>query len=148
MIYTSNYNNLEFIKNPISISGDRGKQAGYQGKYYSKLAPKKDMWVKWHNNIGKVSESTNNRFYIREYLKTVLINLDAFETLKELDNYTLLCYEKNNEFCHRHIVAFWLEDNLAMKVPEIAFENNKQIVLPRPDYIKEIYETEKIILKK
>jgi uncharacterized protein (DUF488 family) len=30
----------------------------------------------------------------------------------------LLCYEKPGDFCHRHIVAEWLHNNLGVHVEE------------------------------
>ena len=30
----------------------------------------------------------------------------------------LLCYEKPGDFCHRHILANWLEENFGFKVEE------------------------------
>ena len=52
MIYTSSYNSC-LNRNDIrlvSISGDRGRSVGFDGDYYSSLAPKRDFWLKWHNN--------------------------------------------------------------------------------------------------
>ena len=49
MIKTSSYNNFKSdIFRTVSISGDRGKNAGYKGECYSKLAPKLSFWKKWH----------------------------------------------------------------------------------------------------
>jgi uncharacterized protein (DUF488 family) len=31
----------------------------------------------------------------------------------------LLCHEKQGEFCHRRLVAQWLEENLSIQVPEL-----------------------------
>lgn len=42
--------------NLISISGDRGKSVGFEGKTMSQLAPKLSFWKVWHNNIGKIPE--------------------------------------------------------------------------------------------
>jgi hypothetical protein len=43
------------------------------------------------------------------------------------DNVILLCYEKPGDFCHRHIVADWLESNFGMRVDEYdQAEQNKK----------------------
>ena len=77
-----------------------------------------------------------------------MLPLNAEKVYQDLDRCILVCYEKNNEFCHRHIVAAWLEDELKINVPEIAYtEENKRIELGRPEYIKEMYETERRHLK-
>ncbi len=104
MIYTGNYNNCK-DGNIISISGDKGKSIGYNGRSFSLLAPKLSFWKEWHNNIGKISKQENDDFYILEYYKKVLANLDAREIYNQLNESVLLCYEEPLEFCHRHIVA-------------------------------------------
>ena len=46
--------------------------------------------------------------------------LNAVDVIKELNylvpnvngkNIALICYEKPSDFCHRHLVAEWLNDN-------------------------------------
>ena len=53
------------------------------------------------------------------------------ETLRDL-----LCYEDNSEFCHRHIVAAWLELLLQVEVPEKKAHDYDIEVIERPSYIK------------
>lgn len=137
MIRTSSYDNCAKEIYTLSISGDRGKRANYQGKCYPKLAPKLSFWTKWHDNIGKISEEENTRYYITEYYKEVLSKLDPEEVYGEINDATLLCYEPNNEFCHRHIVAAWFELLLDIKVPEQKINIYSQKELKRPENIKE-----------
>ena len=62
MISTSSHSNWKSDKYiTYSISGNRGKDANYEGRFYHKLAPKYSFWKIWHDNIGKVSEEENNR---------------------------------------------------------------------------------------
>lgn len=145
MIYTGNYYNCK-EGNLISISGDRGKKTGFIGECYPKLAPKYDFWKVWESNIGKLSEKLNNDFYIREYYEKVLKNLDPYKVLKDLDNYILLCYEPNYKFCHRHIVAAWLEIECGIIVPEVMPVKGALIELDRPFEIKN--QVNKLILLK
>ena len=121
MIYTSNYYNCKSnLFKKYSISGDRGRMANYDGECYPKLAPKKEFWEIWHNNIGKINEEENLKYYIREYWLQVLSKLDVNEVYKELDRSILLCYESKDEFCHREIVAAWFELFLiGVSVPEV-----------------------------
>lgn len=37
----------------------------------------------------------------------------------------LLCYEKSDEWCHRHILAKFLNDNFDLNVTEYKFEDKK-----------------------
>lgn len=124
-IFTGSYNKCK-NGNLISISGDKGKSVGFNGNSYIKLAPKRDFWNIWHANIGKISDDENNRYYMQEYYNQVLSKLDDRKVLEELatfgDNIVLLCFEKEYEFCHRHLVAIWLEKNLQIKVPEVSID--------------------------
>ena len=43
------------------------------------------------------------------------------EKLSNGDDCVLLCYEKSGDFCHRHLVANWLSDNLGIEVKEYYF---------------------------
>lgn len=141
MISTSSYNDWKSDKYiTYSISGNRGKDANYQGKCYSKLAPKLSFWKQWHDNIGKVSDEENNRYYVQEYWNQVLQKLDPEEVYEKLDNSILLCYESNTDFCHRHIVAAWFEILLDVKVPEQKAKEDKIEEVERPVYIKQYLE--------
>ena len=127
MIYNSNYEKFKDSEfKTCSISGNKGLDAGYEGNYYSKLAPKRVFWQVWHDNIGKISEEENNKYYIEEYYDLILSKLDIEKVYSDLNNNILLCYEGGNEFCHRHIVASWFELFLGVNVPEV----------DRPVYIK------------
>lgn len=66
--------------------------------------------------------------------------MDPEEIYRKLDNSILFCYEENTEFCHRHIVAAWLEILLGIKVSEQKIHNYDIEVVDRPQYIKEYLE--------
>ena len=141
MIDTSSYTSWCSDKYlTYSISGDRGKGVNYQGKCYPKLAPKLSFWQIWHDNIGKISEEANNRFYVQEYWNQVLSKLDPQRVYDELDGSILLCYESTTEFCHRHIVAAWFEILLDKRIPERKANNYEmeEVLEQRPEYIKDI----------
>ena len=143
MISTSSYKNWQSDKyTTYSISGDRGKQVEYDGKCFPVLAPKLSFWKEWHRNknIGIISEEENDRYYVEQYYEQVLSNLDPEEIYRNLDNSILLCYEENTEFCHRHIVAAWLELLLQVEVPEKKAHDYDIEVIERPSYIKEYLE--------
>ena len=138
MIYTSYFAKLKSLpKNiiPISICG---KAPGwYQGLQYKKLAPKYDFFMKW-------KENHDNDYYIKCFNEQVLNKLNAEQVVKELDNLllnetlaidysgdlkevpriALICYEKPSDFCHRHLVADWLNKNgVECKEWELAEDN-------------------------
>ena len=142
-INTANYNNCR-TDNGISISGDRGKKAGFTGRCLPMLAPKKEFWQVWHDNIGKISEEENTKYYATEYYKQVLSKLDPQEVYDLIpEESILLCYEENMDFCHRHLLAFWFELFLDVKTSEV-YENPIRETLTRltrPEYLKDVMET-------
>ncbi|MDD5888907.1 MAG: hypothetical protein PUC82_05435 [bacterium] len=141
MICTSSHKDFQSDRYvTYDISENCGKDANYQGKCYSQLAPKLSFWKIWHDNIGKVSEEDNNRYYVQEYWNQVLSNLDPETIYRELDHSILLCCEPNTEFCHRHIVAAWFEILLGVKVPEVKAIDYQIQQTDRPSYIKQYLE--------
>ena len=111
MIYTGYFEKIETYKGkgltPVSIAGFAPDW--YDGIEYKKLAPKRDWWQKWHD------EKLSNAWYNEQYYKTVLTKLKAEDVARDLQkfgkNVILLCYEKSGEFCHRNIVANWLNEH-------------------------------------
>lgn len=82
---------------------------GFKGKHYPKLAP--PYWL-----VKKLKEDGDTKYYTEHYYKEVLDKLDPLTVYRELqklatDEAILLCWEKDNGFCHRHLVADWLNKN-------------------------------------
>ena len=111
MIYTTYFANLRKLPDaitPVSICGKAPDW--YKGLQYKKLAPKYDFFVKW-------KKDHNNEAYTKCFNEQVLGNLFADEVLWELyalvntADIALVCYEKPGDFCHRHLVADWLNAN-------------------------------------
>jgi len=137
-IFTGNYDECK-VGNLISISGDRGGKVGFNGKAIPKLAPKRGFWETWHNNIGKISEEENTRYYIEEYYKQVLSKVNIKELLKDEKDPILLCYEKGQDFCHRHVLAEFIELNYGIKVRDIKIDEKLNIEEnTRPKYIRDM----------
>ena len=58
--------------------------------------------------------------YTRIYIGYFLNNLNAAKVYQELGNDAiLLCWERPNKFCHRHIVAEWLSNSLNIQITEL-----------------------------
>ena len=111
MIYTTYFSNLRNIPKymtPISIAGK--SPDWFKGLEYKKLAPKYQFFKIW-------KETKNNNYYIKCFRDQVLSILNAENVFDELttiagsDNFVLVCYEKPNDFCHRHLVAEWFREN-------------------------------------
>jgi uncharacterized protein (DUF488 family) len=118
MIYTTYFANLKKLPSyiiPISICGKAPEW--YKGLQYKKLAPK--YWF-----FAKYKEDHDEQFYTEQFNKEVLTLLSPSKVVLELLvmvgnfkglNYypeiALVCYEKPGDFCHRHLVADWLNKN-------------------------------------
>lgn len=138
MICTGSYNEFMNHQNGISISGDRGKSVDYKGNAFLKLAPKYSWWKEWEELSKYVDFHDSVMFYMEKYYETVLSKLEPLEVYNELDGKILLCYEDSEYFCHRHIVAEWLELCLGVTVPEVKNYGDKLLRVNRPAYIKEL----------
>ena len=102
MIYTSCFKNYEGI-NAVSIAGSVPNY--YFGRQYKLLAPK--WWF-----FQEYKKTGNQQHYIEHYHKEVLDKLDPNRVYSDLGkNAVILCWEESG-FCHRHLVAKWLNDNL------------------------------------
>ena len=85
----------------------------YSGREYKKLAPKLRFFKKYKKDGDK-------EYYTEQYYKEVLNKLDPKKVYEELgEDAILLCHEKPNQFCHRHIVSKWLNQKLGLKITEL-----------------------------
>ena len=137
-IFTGNYEECK-VGNLISISGDRGRSVGFKGKAIPQLAPKRAFWNVWHDNIGKIPEEQNTKYYIEQYYKQVLSKVNIEELLRDEKDPIILCFEKGQNFCHRHVLAEYIELKYRIKVPDIIIDEELNIEEnPKPEYIKKI----------
>ena len=114
---TSNFaKSKKFIdKNLVSISLYPPKW--YNGRVYKDLAPNWDTIDAWKKS-SKTEKDWEN--YKRDYFKSKLNKLDPKKVFEDLgDDAILLCFEKDGEPGHRHLVADWLTSNLNIKITEI-----------------------------
>lgn len=118
-IYTSYYGRVKHLKQagilPISISRSSPKWFG--GEEIKKLAPDYQTF-----QIGRSGDTQG----YTERFKAMLDGLDKQAILREIEQISemngnvdvaILCYEKVTDFCHRHIVAEWL--NEGKEKPEV-----------------------------
>lgn len=124
MIYTTYFAQLRKLPDniiPISICGKAPEW--YKGEQYKVLAPRYDFFMQW-------KETQDNDYYISCYKEQVLSKLDVHQVLGNLVSklpyivshstphitlpssryhIALVCYETPDKFCHRHLVAEWLQ---------------------------------------
>lgn len=109
-------------KNAVAIC--RYVPSCYSGRIYKKLAPSETLIRDW-----KCGDLSQEDYEIR-YYKECLSMLDPVTVYDELgESAILLCYEKPNEFCHRHLVANWITRSTKINVSELDY--NKQEDLKR-----------------
>ena len=113
MIYTSYFAKQKSLpENIIPISICAKTPEWYKGLTYKKLAPSYEILMKYKRDGDKES-------YIKNYREQVLNKLDPEKVVYELllttagakKDVCLLCYEKSADFCHRHLVAEWLNSH-------------------------------------
>ena len=126
MIYTTYFAQLRNLPPniiPVSICGKAPKW--YTGLQYKILAPKYGFFMEW-------KKTHDNDYYIKHFNEEVLSQLSALRVLTDLQmlipnevksemqspfynnpdwHIALTCYEKPQDFCHRHLVAQWLFKN-------------------------------------
>lgn len=95
----------------------------FKGPKYLSFAPEYGMFMDWKK--GRI-----DNFEYTKIFKERLNSLDIHAVKRFLTSFdkdvVLLCYEKPGDFCHRHIVADWLEENLGFVVEEYDVNNLKK----------------------
>lgn len=107
-VYTSYFGNLKALGKagimPISIA--RYSPRWYNGPRYTEVSPTSYM----------LSGSCSHEEYLRRY-DDILNHLNptaVMEAVKRISmgkDVALCCYEKPGDFCHRHLLADWLNKN-------------------------------------
>ena len=141
---TGNYDNIK-RGNTVSVTGDGGNAWGYFGPSYKKLAPKLVTYTPYSLKLEKLNELKKDLSKVKEYLEyrkqiedeyiksyyeIRLKNLDVEELLNTLyskfgNNIILLCHEPIDEFCHRRLIADYIELKTGIYIPELIQENNE-----------------------
>lgn len=103
---TSNF--ARNAKDTHAVAISRGVPKWYTGRRFLELAPRG-----WMLKIKDEDEFT------KVYRETVLAKLDPRKVVEAVGkDAVLLCWEKPGEFCHRRLVAEWLEETMGEEVPE------------------------------
>jgi len=119
-IYTSNY--ARNSNNPHAVSISASSPPHFEGKRINLLAPTWDMIKKYKQ--GKINEEQYSQLYI-DLLKSR--NLTPESIYNSIPHRTvMLCYEKRGDFCHRRVLAEWIEQALGVEIPEWESEEEVQ----------------------
>jgi len=121
MIYTSNYARCGELKTAVAISAsinDKAKNVwGFKGPHLDFLAPSWSMIHAYQD--GNMDEDEYSKKYIELLISREINPVDLYKALTfEYDEIILLCYEPPNKFCHRRVLAKWIEDANHVEIPE------------------------------
>lgn len=147
---TGSYDTVKF-GNTVSITGDGGNAWNYFGPAYKKLAPRLMTYLLYADalkDLEKIKDSipieeyTKKKrkiefTYIKNYYETRLKNLEMEDFLKTLEakfgtNIIFLCHEPVNEFCHRRVLADYIELQTGVYIPEVKIMSNDEFTLKQP----------------
>lgn len=112
--YTKKYKEMGY--HCISIAQIKPKW--FDGDFIYDFAPNCDLLYSYKN--GAISEEDFKSKYI-----IGLWSIDCNKILNDLAKYDkviLLCYEKPEKFCHRHILAEYLNKNYGTSISELCFD--------------------------
>ena len=160
---TGSYDTVKF-GNTVSITGDSGNAWNYFGQAYKKLAPRLMTYLLYADalkDLEKIKDSipieeyTKKKrkiefTYIKSYYETRLKNLEMEDFLKTLDakfgtNIIFLCHEPVNEFCHRRVLADYIELQTGVYIPEVKIMSNDELTLKQPlNYKQELKRVMKL----
>lgn len=146
--------NYEDVKggNTVSVTGDGGNAWGYFGPAYKKLAPRLVTYTPYAEASKELLELKADVLRLKEYLEfrkkiedeyiasyyeTRLKDLDVEELLFTLeskfgDNIILLCHEPIDEFCHRRLIADYIEIKTGIYIPEVKVNSDGGLIRVKP----------------
>jgi len=107
MIFTSNFKIAGYLPQAVAIS--LGVPRGWRGRRCTVLAPSM--------RLIKIMDPET---FIPLYKAQVLDRLDPHKIIRDLggDNFILLCWEEPGVFCHRRVVAAWMQKEAGVLVEE------------------------------
>lgn len=118
MIYTGYYSKLKMYKESglkaISISRTEPKSITVDGKIIE-LAPSQELFEK--SKSGCISNMEYTSMYLDQLdtlgIKNILLLIHNYG-----DDVVLLCWEAPNKFCHRHILADYINKRTKLEIKE------------------------------
>lgn len=102
---------LALFANPVSIARH---PMFWKGRRYYDLAPSRELHQTYKNHL------ISNETYTERFFEEIRArNIAPRKVVADLGmDATLLCWCDPGKFCHRRLVASWLEKHLGIEVPE------------------------------
>ena len=124
-IYTSYFGNSKKLAqaNIKMISISRYKPKFFYGCELKTVAPTSKIL------FGNLSTYEYEKRYRRDVLNWVNAKefLRMIESVSNGNDVALCCYEKPEDFCHRHILAEWIKEETGLEIKEFGLEPVKEI---------------------
>lgn len=122
---------FKYYKGDNGISIALYAPKSWKGDHFPALAPSRQLLT------DIKSGAIDHYEYEERYRKEVLSKLDPLQIYNDLRGKVLLCWEnpvfdkngnifnKNEGFCHRHIISKWIWEKLNIKIEEWKTEKSK-----------------------
>lgn len=105
----------------------------WSGLRFPALEPERDIFFAIKN--GQLTQKE----YEKLYIQNTLLKLSPTNIYNMFSNNVLLCWEDPGEFCHRRIVAKWIEESIGVEVPEWNYKDEKLLQLQQKKNIKPLF---------
>lgn len=109
---------------PKAVSISANAPAFYVGDKYLALAPSWELLRAYKS--GQVDEDGYTEWFLRLLKERQLVPQQVADNLA--DGSVLLCYEKSGDFCHRYIVAEWLEAGADVEITELGVDKSSTLL--------------------
>lgn len=108
-IYTSYFANLKNLPSDVvPISVCLYPPSWYDGIVFKKLAPSQQLLNRFKSKDVNIKDIEEYFKQINQYKQSDIVK-ELF-SLSNNKSIALVCYEKPLDFCHRHFIAKWLND--------------------------------------
>jgi len=112
-IFTSYYSS-KCSKFPTAVSISASAPDYFRGKRFSVLAPSWEILNAYKEH--RIDEEEYARRYLTLLEERGLTPEGVYHATPP--GTILLCYEKPGQFCHRRVLAKWMEDAVGVEIPE------------------------------
>lgn len=85
------------------VSVARYAPINFNGQFMRELNPPEDLFMAY--KAGDIDQET----FIRVYYDRVLAGKDVNAIYNALKGKVICCWEKPDDFCHRHIILDWID---------------------------------------
>lgn len=114
---TSNFFSIKLTKDMdlVSIAGLSPKEIREKFpkmRRYDLLIPPKQLVLDYKS--GKINKHEYTKIYQKQ-----LNNLDPCKVYEDLKDSIILCWEPPWRFCHRNLIAKWLNNSLGLNIKEL-----------------------------